>query len=216
MQRHTRQSILLVLALIMVLTGCRAAYYSTWEKFGKEKRHLLRDNVKKVRSEQQQASEQFQDVLTRLKSLYGFDGGDLEKAYDKLKDDYEESEERAEAVRDRIENVEQIAKDLFNEWQQEIDDMQNADLREKSIDALNDTRTRYSRMQQAMRNAERQMQPVLQQVHDYVLYLKHNLNALAVGALRQEVDDIELEVDTLIRDMNRSIQEAESFLRDFE
>lgn len=47
---------------------------------GVEKRHLLRDNVAKAQGEQQQASEEFKDVLTRIKEMYGFDGGKLEKA----------------------------------------------------------------------------------------------------------------------------------------
>jgi hypothetical protein len=71
-------------------------------------------------------------------------------------------------------------------------------------------------MEQAMRKAEQRMNPVLRQVQDYVLYLKHNLNAQAVGALRQEVDRIEIEVDALISELNTSIQETQDFLQDFE
>ena len=48
------------------------------------------------------------------------------------------------------------------------------------------------------------------------LYLKHNLNAQAVGALKQEVGQIESEVETLIKDIGNSIQEADSFLKNFE
>jgi hypothetical protein len=48
------------------------------------------------------------------------------------------------------------------------------------------------------------------------LYLKHNLNARAVGALKNEVSDIESDVNRLIADMNASVREAEEFLRDFE
>ena len=60
------------------------------------------------------------------------------------------------------------------------------------------------------------MDPVLRRLNDYVLYLKHNLNARAVGALKQEADDIELGVSSLIRDMQTSITEADRFLEHFE
>lgn len=210
------RDIVVVVLLVMLAGGCRTAYYSTMEKFGKEKRHLLRDNVQKAQQEQQQASEEFKDVLTRIKEIYGFDGGDLEKAYKKLKSDYDDCESRANAVQRRIGNVEQIAADLFKEWEQEIDEMNNADLREKSIDSLGKTKKRYARLHDAMSSAESRMEPVLQQVRDYVLYLKHNLNAQAIGALKEEVDDIEIEVEALIRDMRTSIQEAETFLEEFE
>jgi hypothetical protein len=46
-----------------------------------------------------------------------------------------------------------------------------------------------------------------------VLYLKHNLNAQAVSSLRKEVKDIETDVSSLIEDMNRSIKEADTFVK---
>lgn len=215
MKLHVRY-VMIVLVIMVWAGGCRTAYYGTMEKFGIEKRHLLRDNVQKAQKEQQEASEEFKDVLTRIKELYGFDGGDLEKAYKKLKGDYEDCESRSDAVKKRINNVEQIAADLFKEWEQEINEMNNQNLRQKSYESLNATRQRYARLHDVMVRAESKLDPVLVQVRDYVLYLKHNLNAQAVGALRQEVDSIEIEVEALIRDMQRSIQEAETFLEDFE
>ena len=210
------RDIVVVVLLAMLAGGCRTAYYSTMEKFGKEKRHLLRDNVQKAQQEQQQASEEFKDVLTRIKEIYGFDGGDLEKAYKKLKSDYDDCEDRASAVRKRIGNVEQIAADLFKEWDQEIDDMANEEFRSKSRESLKMTKRRYARLHDAMTKAESRMDPVLTQLRDYVLYLKHNLNAQAIGALKREVGDIEIEVETLIRDMSQSIKEADTFLESFE
>ena len=99
---------------------------------GKEKRHLLRDQVEKAQEDQQEASEQFKDVLTRIKTLYGFEGGALEDAYEKLKADYEESETRAGAVRKRIATVEEIAEDLFKEWEEELKEISDRGLRSKS------------------------------------------------------------------------------------
>ena len=60
------------------------------------------------------------------------------------------------------------------------------------------------------------MEPVLRHIRDYVLYLKHNLNAQAVGALQQEVVEIEVEVKTLVRDIEKAIKEANDFLKSFE
>lgn len=205
-----------VICCALMVSGCRTAYYSTMEHFGVEKRHLLKDNVQKAQKEQQKASEEFKDVLTRIQEIYGFDGGDLEKAYKKLKNEYEDCEKRADAVRSRIDNVEQIAADLFNEWEQEINDISNPEFRRNSAASLQETKQRYSRLRDVMVQAELRLNPVLQQVNDYVLYLKHNLNAQAIGALGNEVDAIEVEVEALIQDMQRSIREADAFLADFE
>ena len=110
--RYTSR-ILLIAAAVMTITGCQTAYYATMETFGVEKRHLLRDNIEQAQKEQAQASEEFKDVLTRIKEIYGFDGGELEKAYTRLKSQYEQCEDRANDVKKRIANVEQIAKDLL-------------------------------------------------------------------------------------------------------
>ena len=56
------------------------------------------------------------------------------------------------------------------------------------------------------------MDPVLTTLRDQVLYLKHHLNARAISALKQEVGAIEGDIEILVRDMQRSIDEAKAFL----
>lgn len=205
-----------LLLLITIVFGCQTAYYAAWEKLGKEKRHLLKDHVEDTRAEQEKASEEFRDVLTRIRTLYGFDGGNLEDFYEKLRDDYETCMERADQVRERVETVDEIASDLFEEWEDEIDEITNQKFKSQSRESLRDARDRYARLYRAMNKAAKRMHPVLRNLQDYVLYLKHNLNAQAVGALRQEMGDIETEVESLLRDIRRSIDEAEDFLKSFE
>jgi hypothetical protein len=203
-----------VLVLFFVLTtGCRSTYYSAWETLGKHKRDLLKDNVQKVRQDQEAAAEQFKDALTQLRELYKFDGGDLEKTYDKLAAELDSSNGRAETVRNRIAKVEQISSDLFAEWAEEAKTITNPRLRQDSELKLRETQQKYEALHAAMKRAEGSMDPVLTQLRDQVTYLKHNLNAQAVGALRGEALDIEKEIQQLIRDMNASIAEADSFIK---
>jgi hypothetical protein len=201
------------LLLLTVLTACRSTYYAAWEKLGKQKRDLLKDNVQKVRDDQQAATEQFKDALTQLRELYHFEGGDLEKVYDKLKAEYDRSTARADAVRSRIRKVEQISSDLFAEWDKEAQTITNPRLRADSELKLRETQRKYEDLHSAMKRAEASMGPVLTELHDQVTYLKHNLNAQAIGALKGEAVDVEKEIQKLIQDMNSSIQEAEAFIR---
>ena len=203
----------ILLSLVLSLFwSCQTTYYTVWETLGKEKRHLLKENVEKARQDQVDASEQFATVLENIKSMYGFDGGKLEDVYNKLNDDYKDCESRAQAVRERMDKVERIASDLFTEWETEISTIKNKDLQTKSRTALQDTRSRYARLQTSMKKAEKSMAPVLSNFHDYVIYLKHNLNAQAISSLKNEVVGIETEVASLITDMNHSISEADAFI----
>ncbi len=198
---------------LFLVAGCRTAYYSTMEQFGVYKRDILKNNVEAARDEQKKAAEQFKDALTRLRELYGSPGGDLEKVYDKLQGDFNKSKSRADAVKERIQKVETVSGDLFKEWEQEITTIQSAKLAADSREKLRETREKYDSLHTAMKRAEASMDPVLAQFHDQVLYLKHNLNAAAIGALKGETMDIEKEIQRLISDMNASIQEADRFIQ---
>ncbi|HYG34837.1 MAG TPA: DUF2959 family protein, partial [Clostridia bacterium] len=116
----------------ILLVGCRSAYYSTMEKFGVYKRDLLKKRVAQARDDQKAASEQFKDALTRLREMYGFQGGDLEKTYNGLEREYKRSAERADAVHKRIRDVETVAQDLFAEWEKEIGQISSASLQQSS------------------------------------------------------------------------------------
>lgn len=205
-----------LLSLWVLLVGCQTTYYAVWEKMGKEKRHLLRDQVEKSRQDQEKASEEFKDALTRLKGMYGIDGGKLEKMYNRLSDDYEDCENRAAIIDQRIEKVHRIAQDLFGEWRQEIDQIKNASFRSKSREKLRATQTRYARLETSLKTSRKRMTPVLANLRDYVLFLKHNLNAQAIGSLKSEVNNIETDVDRLVRDIQKSINAADAFLKEFE
>jgi hypothetical protein len=202
--------------LMMLLIGCQSTYYAVWEKMGKEKRHLLRDQVENSRGDQEKASEAFKDALTRLKEMYGFQGGDLEKMYDRLSDDYDNCNERAAIIDARIDKIQRIAQDLFAEWRLEIDQIHNPAFRSQSTQKLRATQSRFANLESALITARRRMTPVLGNLKDYVLYLKHNLNAQAIGSLKGEAASIETDVGRLVRDIQHSIQEADAFLKETE
>mgnify|MGYP001829152154 FL=1 len=203
-------------ALISILTACSGTYYKTMESFGLEKRDILVDRVEDARDAQEEASEQFASALDQFRSVVAFDGGDLEKVYDRLNSEYERSRDDAAAVSERIDEVESVAEDLFEEWQRELDEFSRADLRRNSESLLRDTQRRYKQMMAAMRRAEGSMDPVLESFQDQVLMLKHNLNARAIGALKNELGSIEKETARLITDMQNAIAEADTFIRSME
>jgi hypothetical protein len=209
MNLRTFAGLLLAVALC---SGCRTAYYSTMEKFGVYKRDLLKKDVVAARDEQQAASEQFKSALDRIREVYKLNGGDLEKTYDELKKDYDRSNSRAEAVRSRIKDVETVGNDLFAEWEKEIKEISTPSLQQSSKDKLRDTRARYDEMLIALKKAESSMEPVLTRFKDQVLFLKHNLNAQAIASLQGTTQNIELDVNQLIKEMDAAIAEANSFI----
>jgi len=214
---HMKRLVLaFTLFCLMFTLGCQSAYYSTMEKMGYDKREILADRVEGARESQQDAKEQFANALERYKSVVDFDGGKLEEKYDILNSEYETSEAMAEKVRDRIDSVEDVAGALFTEWAEEIKQYTSSKLRRSSQEKLSATKVRYSKLIKAMKKASGKMDPVLAAFKDQVLYLKHNLNAKAIAALEGELSTINSNVDALIKEMEKSIAEADEFIKTLE
>ncbi|MDC8832412.1 DUF2959 domain-containing protein [Alteromonas gilva] len=205
-------SAVLLLTVIGALAGCQSAYYAAWEKVGVEKREILVDRVEDARESQEEAEKQFSSALEEFSALLQFDGGELEDAYQSLSDQYEASKSAADDVTTRIDKIESVAEALFDEWEAELEEYSNAGLKRSSQQTLNETRLKYNKMLRAMRRVENSMQPVLQTLQDNVLYLKHNLNASAVGALQGELSTIQRDVKSLLADMQTAIAQSDAFI----
>ena len=204
----------LVFVFLFLTLGCKSVYYSTWEKLGKYKRDLLQSKVKQVRDDQKDTTEQLKDALTRLQQIYGFKGGEIEKMYRRLQSDYDSSAAKAEGLKKRIREMDEIANDLFKEWETEAASISTPSIRDQSRDQLRVTQQKYQDLYATTTRAERSIEPVLTKFHDYVLFFKHNLNAQAIGALQGEASKIQVDITKLIEDMNESIRQAEKFMKE--
>lgn len=213
MKHAATVAILLMSAGLSALPGgCASTGIAVREQLGWAKREQLVDRVEEARDEQEEAKVQFATTLDEFKSLTGYDGGELESTYRRLKQELDRSRDAAGDVSGRIDSVERVADAMFGEWEKELDQYATDSLRSASEAQLADTRARYSELLNAMKRAEASMEPVLAAFGDQVLFLKHNLNARAIASLDQTVVELEGEIDRLIDQMNASIAEADAFI----
>ena len=203
---------LLMLSTILILSACSTAYYSAMEKVGIHKRDIMVDRVVDAKESQQAAQEQFKSALAAMTALINFDGGELEEQYNVIQDQYEDAKEAADLVSARIEKIEEVADALFEEWQDEIAQFTSTNLKRQSSSKLRETQRRYKSLIKSMHNAESKMAPVLSALKDNSLFLKHNLNAKAVGALQGEMTSIKKDVSVLISEMNIAIEQSQKFI----
>jgi chromosome segregation ATPase len=204
-------AIFIVLAAVAG-SSCDSWYYKTMKKFGVEKRDILVKRVKDARESQQEAKDEFKTALERFKSVIDVDGGDLEDKYDKLNKELNRSEDRAKKVRDRIDSVRSVSDDLFKEWGDELKQYSDRSLRAESERELKATRQRCETLIRSMERAQKRIEPVLKPLRDRVLFLKHNLNAQAIGALDAELLTVRTNVDALVADLEAAIAEADQFV----
>jgi len=196
----------------MLLLGCASAYYDALESIGVHKRDIFVDRIEESLEVQKEGQAQFESALEQFKATVDFDGGGLEKAYNLFNDEYEESEEAANAISEHISAVESVADALFEEWSDELDLYTSPSLRRASERQYKSTQKKYQRLLASMRRVEESMQPVLATMRDNVLFLKHNLNARAIDTLKGELGSINRDMSKLVKNMQRSIAEAEAFI----
>lgn len=206
-------SMLLALSLI-IFVGCESTYYNAMEKVGVHKRDILIDRLEEAREAQQQGQQQFKNALAQFKAAANFDGGELEALYNKLNDEYEASVAAADNITERIDKVDSVANALFDEWQDELGQYTNQNLRRDSERKLKETQRRYKNLLASMRRAEKSIEPVLATLKDNTLYLKHNLNARAISSLRNELGSVNRNVNALIKAMETAIQESDTFINE--
>lgn len=204
-------AVLLAIGAI-AFSGCQSVYYEAMEKMGTHKRDILVDRVEEGKEAQEEARAQFSSAFDEFLAVSEVDLGDLKSAYERIQDSFDRSEKRAKAVRDRIDSIKSVSKALFKEWEAELGQYTNQELRQASEDQMNQTRILYLKLIGAMEEAAESMDPVLNAFRDQTLFLKHNLNAQAVAALNKTSLGLRDEVDLLIQQMSESIEEANAFI----
>jgi vacuolar-type H+-ATPase subunit D/Vma8 len=210
-------------AIILVLTcgglnaACDSLYYKAMKKVGYEKRDILLKRIREARKSQVEAQEDVKSALERFQAVVDTGhGGALQDKYEELSKALERAERRATAVHDRVQQVREVSKDLFNEWEDELKKYSDRGLRAESDRELRQARTQAGTVIGAMTRAEKRLEPVLKPMRDRVLFLKHNLNAKVLGGLAGELTTIQSDVDALLVDLQASIAEADEFIKTME
>ena len=196
----------------VLLSGCHSTYYKAMSTLGKEKRDILVQRIKDAKKDQDQTKQKLQTTMESFQALTGFKGGSLEKSYKRLNSDYESAASQAGKLHDKIQSIDQVSNDLFKEWQGEINAMDNGKLKSQDSVMLRNAKTRQATYMRAMRRTEDQIAPVLKAFHDQVLFLKHNLNARAIGSLKNTSAGLQSDVAGLVQSIDASSQEADKLI----
>ena len=109
-----------------------------------------------------------------------------------------------------------MADDLFKEWEKELSQYKNREMKAESERELQETRRRTEAPAGLDAPGGAAHRARVAALRDRVLFLKHNLNAKALGALTKELSAVEGSVDSLVEDLRQSIAEADAFLSEME
>jgi hypothetical protein len=190
----------------------RNFYYTAKESIGEHKRDIVVYQVEQACTSLQETRNEFEDALGKFRSLVNVNESALEHKYNLLNRQYQFCRSKSDSVTDRIRAIEEVSHALFTEWENELNEYTDRNLRNNSKLQLKTAKQNYQRLIKTMRLAEVRIQPVLLAFKDQVLYLKHNLNARAISALQHEFIEIGIDISQLIHAMELTIVEASQFV----
>ena len=103
-------------------------------------------------------------IVNTGSSIRALKEGKLEKTYDSLSDDYEDSKAKSEVLSGRIAKIDTVANDLFKEWRKEAISMDNKKFKSLSLVKLSKTKTHFKVMLKKMRGVEYRLKKVLKKL----------------------------------------------------
>lgn len=182
------------------------------EKVGATTKHdLLLERIEAVTMVQEETKQHLQAAYDELAMLTG-DASNVTAQLEEIEDTYENSEDVVNNFKKRVEAVDNIAKALFQEWRSELRQYKNKNLRKKSAENLAKTKKQYTALYKSMQKSYKEIQPLMSVLHDNSLYLKHNRSEEAISGFQAEVTVVKDQMQTLIDDIEASIEESSAFV----
>jgi hypothetical protein len=206
-----RHAVVALSLCALVLVACQSAYYETMKTLGKEKRDILVRRVAESKKDQEETKEKVKTTLESFQELTGYQGGNLEKSYKKLNSEYEAAQIPSRQT-PRAHSIHRPGQ------QRSFQRVAVRNQRNEQCQAQIAKRRHASRFQTGSgrlhgRHAQnRNPAPVLKSFQDQVLFLKHNLNARAIGSLKGTSAKINSDVSALTKSIDTSIQEANKLI----
>lgn len=203
----------IALALILGSMGCNNSLgYNIQEAMGTPKRQVLVSRVQDTRDKMKETKRAFASAMQQFGSVYKESGTKLENKYKILTDEYDACDTKASELRSQISNVKSIGQVLFQEWQKELDEFTNEQMRNLSQAKMQQTREKYVAMTDGMDRTSARMTPALNSMNDQLLNIKHSLNALIVVSLEEELVQLRNHTDKLMTEIDAAVESCNAFI----
>ncbi|NLH17514.1 MAG: DUF2959 domain-containing protein [Phycisphaerae bacterium] len=205
--------IAIIAVLVLGAMGCNNSLgYDLQEAMGTPKRQLMVSRVQDTRDSMKETKKTFASAMQQFGSVYKEGGSKLENKYAILKKEYENCNSRASELRSQIANVKSIGQVLFQEWQKELDQFTNEQMRKLSEVKMQQTREKYVTMTSGMDRVSARMTPALNSMNDQLLNIKHSLNALITISLEEELVQLRTHMDSLMTEIDAAVEHCNTFI----
>jgi len=158
-----------------------------------------------------EAREQIKTTLDGYNALIEGNVEDTKKAYGNLQKEMDRSDDRAEDVGKRIDEMNVEADKYFADWTRSLDGISSPDLRARSEERMKDARSRYDQILATTGKAGDMFASFIQNLRDQVTYLGHDLNPRALASLEGDATKLNTAAESFFGKIDSAIDEATSY-----
>ena len=179
-----------------------------------ERAAMVKEKIQTLRSECAQWRNQITLTLEELSRLT-VNGVELRPQFEKYKGELAKMEEKAKSARDRAISMKEKGHAFFSDWEQQVKDIHNEDIRKEAEKRLAKRRKSYGRILSAMEEAKEQLVPYMSDLNDVRKLLESELTTATVAStkglirqanwhgedVRESLTDVEKELDRVAAEL---------------
>jgi hypothetical protein len=109
--------------------------------------------------------------------------------------------------------MEQEAHNHFAQWTNNLKDISNENLRQRSQDRINETRLQYSDILQSGRRARGEFDTFIDSLRDQIVYLGYDLNPTAVASLQKDAVKVNEQANVLFKMIDELILSSKEYIK---
>jgi len=155
-----------------------------------------------------ETKQQLAKTMDVYNALMAEDAKDRKKLYADLKKQMGNTEKRRSQIAEQATSMKSEAEALFRQWAESAAAIENAELRARSEERLEATKTSYAEIDTVGRKAADLYHAFMKDLQDQITFLGHDLNPEAVASLGPEAEELNEKADTLMRRIDDTIRTA--------
>jgi hypothetical protein len=195
---------LLFLGLLVLVSGCQSVKNAT-DRFSVDRRDVLVEHLDHTSHQLLEVHQSFSEVKTELVEFSGQVDIPLRQRHEWLGERYVRCEAAVEEADVEIKALQEAARRFFLNWESELFDYSNELIRDATRFQLNETRQRYERAITQVKKSQQLATGTLEELRDYLSFLRHNLNDQAFAALHEPGADLTIRTDELLKELATAI-----------
>jgi DNA repair exonuclease SbcCD ATPase subunit len=180
---------------------------------GHERTDKLIERAEKTVKELKDSRKQVKKTLEAYNKMMKKNGDDRRSAYEKVTEEKQRCEKRAEEIQKRIHEIEKQATKFFGEWGKNLKDIESEELRERSSQRMEDSHLRLERASVTGKDVKVELDSFLADLGDHLTYLEYDLNATSAKSLEADWDKLDQQASHLFDKMDEATRVIQEYIR---